>query len=126
MLTPSDEGRAILTVTDIAFAACEGKNVMCVSEDVDLKRSHATTFSKSGNLTTFMQTDVVTVDLGYVTNAGTTVKQKQHDPDADDQFGVKVQVQMSDSVHTFHDNYFYMHFGVKFGDDLIVVGNYSN
>jgi hypothetical protein len=51
---PSLDGRPILHATDVKFAACDGRNVLCMDEHVDLQRNYATAFGQTGNITTFM------------------------------------------------------------------------
>lgn len=63
--------------------------------------------------------DSVTVDLGYVTNAGFTRKRGLHTPH-DDQFAVQVEVQMADHELSVNDATFEVYFGVKFGDIIVV------
>ncbi len=118
-LTPSFETRPILHATDIKFAECEGKNVLCMDEHVDLQRNFATTWGQTGNVTTFMSMDTATSNLGYVTNTGFTKKWGGYVVD-DDVFAVKVEVQMSDHPLTLNDQVFDVYFAVKIGDTIVV------
>ncbi len=120
LLLPSADGIAVLHATDIKFDNTVGKNIFCTSPPTDLQRVYGATFEKTENVTTFMQVDSITVDLGYVVNSGWTVKQGQH-ASTDDQFNVKVEVQLSDHALTADSATFDVLFAVKFGD-VIVVG----
>ncbi len=62
----------------------------------------------------------MTADLGYVVNTGWTFRQGKHEA-ADDQFGIKVEVQLSDHALTANDATFSVLMAVKFGN-IIVVG----
>ena len=58
ILLPSNPttGVALYHATDIKFyEAPEGKNVLCMTEDVDLQRTYKTTFSQSQDILTHMQ-----------------------------------------------------------------------
>ena len=58
ILLPSNTitGAAIYHATDIKFyEAPEGKNVLCMTDDVDLQRTYKTTFGKSEHIVTHMQ-----------------------------------------------------------------------
>ena len=63
--------------------------------------------------------DSVTVDLGYIQNAAYTLKQGNH-KDVDDQFSIKVEVQMADHPLTAHDSEHEVFVAVKFGDTIVV------
>ena len=65
--------------------------------------------------------DSVTVKLGYVTNSGFTKKQNHHNVTEDDQFTIKVEIQMSDHLLTNDLLWNNVYFAVKYGD-IIVVG----
>jgi hypothetical protein len=58
---PSLDGRPILHATDVKFAACDGRNVLCMDEHVDLQRNYATAFGQTGNITTFMSVWIVSI-----------------------------------------------------------------
>ena len=54
ILAPALAGRPIVNIRDIAFEICTGKNVLCVSPDVNLSMTYSPTFSQSGNIQAFM------------------------------------------------------------------------
>jgi hypothetical protein len=51
---PSDGERPIMHVTDIKFDNCFGKNILCFSPTVDLRRNFNATFSKPVLIKGFM------------------------------------------------------------------------
>ena len=53
-LMPSKDGRPILHATDVKFAECKGKNVLCVEPHVDLRRNFDHTFTHTSNVSAFM------------------------------------------------------------------------
>lgn len=59
------------------------------------------------------------VDFGYVVNPGTTFVQKRYNETEDNQFGIEVEIQMSDHVLTEQDNEFKVLIGVKYGETLV-------
>ena len=61
----------------------------------------------------------MTVDLGYVTNAGFTMKWGGHEA-ADDQFAVEVEVIVSDSAPMEHDRLFGVHLAANIGENIVV------
>ena len=69
---------------------------------------------------TSLQRDVVTVDLGHVTNAGFTKKWGAHKAE-DDRFAIEVEVIASDSGPMAHDRIFGIHLAATIGD-VVVVG----
>ena len=69
---------------------------------------------------TSLQRDVVTVDLGHVTNAGFTKKWGSHKAE-DDRFAIEVEVIASDSGPMAHDRIFGIHLAATIGD-VVVVG----
>ena len=69
---------------------------------------------------TSLQKDVVTVDLGHVTNAGFTKKWGAHRAE-DDRFAIEVEVIASDSGPMAHDRIFGIHLAATIGD-VVVVG----
>ena len=116
----------------------------------DLKEAYTHEFVKSENITAFMtvslqcgpkskfldhqikgyilinhsitslQRDVVTVDLGHVTNAGFTKKWGAHKAE-DDRFAIEVEVIASDSGPMAHDRIFGIHLAATIGD-VVVIG----
>ena len=78
-------------------------------------------YRKCSNVTIFThaQKDVVTVDLGYVTNAGFTKKWGAHKED-DDRFAVEVEVIASDSAPMAHDRVFGVHLAAEIGDSVVI------
>ena len=96
-LTPSKDGRAVVTLTDLAFGPQPpGRgNVLCAGPEVDLPSAFDTTYLQSESVKTFMQKDYASTDMGYVTNSGWSIKQSRHNP-TDDQFVVRLKVQMTD------------------------------
>ena len=68
-----------------------------------------------------MQSDTLTVNLGYLVNAGFTDKFGAN-TDADNQFAVKVLIQMGDAdTVTANNATNYIYLSIKIGD-IIVVG----
>ena len=63
--------------------------------------------------------DTVTVNMGYVVNGGTTLKQGRHVPE-DDQFAIKVEVQLSDHKQTAHNATFDIYFAAKLQDTIVI------
>ena len=60
---------AVMTVHDIRFSDDgAGINVCCTGNLVDPFIFYHPTFRRSENLTSFMQLDSITMDLGYVRN----------------------------------------------------------
>ena len=60
-----------MTVHDIRFSDDgAGINICCTGSIVDPFLLYDPTFLRSENLTTFMQQDSITMDLGYVRNNG--------------------------------------------------------
>ena len=60
---------AVMTVHDIRFSDDgAGINICCTGSLVDPFLLYDPTFLRSENLTTFMQLDSITMDLGYVRN----------------------------------------------------------
>ena len=64
----------------------------------------------------------MTVDLGYVVNAGFSEKWGSNQ-DEDNQFSVKVLIQMSDVFNNLYGTSLY--FSIKLGD-VIIVGKWSD
>jgi hypothetical protein len=123
VLLPNLEGVAVLHATDIKYGAkaenVTNNNVFCTSVDTDLQRSYTTTFAQTANLTTFMQKDTITVDLGYVVNGAFSYKMKNYSAD-DDTFVMKVQVQLSDVKSTGNGTEHDIYLSVKFGNVFVV------
>ena len=62
-----------MTIHDVRFSdEGSGINVCCMSSMVDPWKAYGSVISKSSRLSSFMQQDSVTMNLGYVTNIGTT------------------------------------------------------
>ncbi|XP_059091103.1 uncharacterized protein LOC131886721 [Tigriopus californicus] len=121
LLLPSENNRALFHAVDVKFDTCNGKNVLCMNPSIDLQRTFPTTFLKSSNITTFMQRDIVTIDFGYVTNAGLSFKQGLYDGDLDDTFSLRFLIQKSD--HQIWDRNMDrpIQCSIKFGDVATVV-----
>ena len=122
VLTPSEGGRAIVTLTDMAFGPQPGRNVLCVGPQVHLSSSYGTTYQQSDGLDTFMQKDYASTDMGYITNSGWSIKESKYNPPTDDQFVVQARVQMTDHPLTFYNNTFEVYLAMMF-DDVIVVSS---
>lgn len=120
VLTPSEGGRAIVTLTDLAFGPQPGRNVLCVGPEVDLPSSYGTTYQQSDSVATFMQKDYASTDMGYITNSGWSIKQSNYNPPTDDQFVVRARVQMTDHPLTSHNNTFEVYLAMMFGDIIVV------
>lgn len=90
---------AHLHATDVTFSTA-GANILCADASAVLRDVYETGFHRSEDLTTFMQRDVVIVDLGYIVNSGATVREGSHDPAVDDRFGIQVWFQRSDHAVT--------------------------
>ena len=64
---------SVMTMHDVRFSEeGSGINVCCMNSVVDPWKVYGAVLSKSDRLTSFMQQDTLTMNLGYVTNAGTT------------------------------------------------------
>ena len=62
-----------MTVHDVRFSSVgAGINVCCMSPHVDPYKVYSAAMDRSATLTTFMQQDSLTMNLGYVTNMGYT------------------------------------------------------
>lgn len=62
-----------MTIHDVRFSdEGSGINVCCMSSIVDPWKVYGSVISKSSRLSSFMQQDSVIMNLGYVTNIGTT------------------------------------------------------
>ena len=122
VLTPSDNGRAVATITDMAFGD-DWSNCLCVGSEVHLPSSYGVTYQQSDNLNTFMQKDYGSTAANYteyITNSGWTIKQGNHDSPKDDQFTVRAKVQMTDHPWTSHDRQFEVYLAMQFGDIIVV------
>ena len=122
VLTPSDNGRAVATITDMAFGD-DWSNCLCVGSEVHLPSSYGVTYQQSDNLNTFMQKDYASTAANYteyITNSGWTIKQGNHDSPKDDQFTVRAKVQMTDHPWTSHDRQFEVYLAMQFGDIIVV------
>jgi hypothetical protein len=120
VLTPSEGGRAIVTLNDKAFGPQPGRNVLCVGPQVDLPSSYNTTFQQSDGVDTFLQKDYAATDMGYITNIGWSMKQSNYNPPTDDQFVVRARVQMTDHPLTSHNSTFEVYLAMMFGDIIVV------
>ena len=117
---PHYDGAAVLHATDIKFGPSPGAmNVFCTSEATDLQRSYPVAFEQTTNLTTFMQRDIVNADLGYMVNGGFSDLMKNWTVE-DDQFVVKVEVQLQDTANTANGSEHDMQLSVKIGDVYVV------
>ena len=63
--------------------------------------------------------DSVTVDLGFIQNAGFTYKQATH-KESDDQFALQVEIQMADHPALSNGTIQEVFIAVKFGDTIVV------
>ena len=62
-----------MTIHDVRFSdEGSGINVCCMSSIVDPWKVYGSVISKSSRLSSFMQQDSVNMNLGYITNIGTT------------------------------------------------------
>ena len=62
-----------MTIHDVRFSdEGSGINVCCLSSVVDPWKVYDSVISKSDRLSSFMQQDSVNMNLGYVTNIGTS------------------------------------------------------
>ena len=61
----------------------------------------------------------MTVDLGYVTNAGFTKKWGTHKAE-DDRFAVEVEVIVSDSAPMAHNRIFGVHLAAQISDNVVI------
>ena len=61
----------------------------------------------------------MSVDLGYVTNAGFTKKWGSHKPE-DDRFAVEVEAITSDSAPMAHDRTFGIHLAAQITDTVAI------
>eukprot|EP00094_Tigriopus_californicus_P011496 TCALIF_11101-PA protein Name:"Protein of unknown function" AED:0.09 eAED:0.09 QI:0/0.77/0.73/0.95/0.48/0.58/46/1495/2737 len=126
-LTPSTDGVAVYHITDVRFGDIEGgRNIPCTSAKVHLQSAYGTIFQQTSNVTTLMQRDIVTIDLGYVMNTGFTKKQKNHNASRDDRFAIEVEVQMSDHVLATNGSSWNVALAVKFGEIVVVANKMVN
>ena len=119
-LMPHNDGAAVLHATDIKFDQSPGAmNVFCTSEMTDLQRSYPVNFQQTANLTTFMQKDIINADLGYMVNGGFSDLMKNWTVE-DDQFVVKVEVQLQDTANTDNGTEHDVQLSVRVGDVFVV------
>ena len=71
------------------------------------------------NVFPLFQLDSLTIDLGYVTNAGYSVVTGLYQPH-DATFEIGVEVELSDHVDTTHATTYDIYFAVKFNDVIVV------
>ncbi len=125
-LTPSVDGVALLTVTDVRFGdgAAEvppvGANYPCADPAVDFVNTYDTSLIKTGEIGTFMQKDAVTADMGFFVNSGWALKRGIYNASNDDAFLLAVEVEMSDHPATFTGEKFNVYLAVKFGSNIVV------
>ena len=61
-LLPSRDGIAIFHAKDVRFEDdFNGRNILCISKDIDLKKKYDVEFGRVGNLSTFMQVTMISV-----------------------------------------------------------------
>ena len=117
---PHHNGAAVLHATDIKFDQSPGAmNVFCTSASTDLQRSYPVLFQQTANLTTFMQKDIVNADLGYVVNGGFSDLMKNWTVE-DDQFVIKVEVQLQDTANTDNGTEHDVQLSVRIGNVFVV------
>lgn len=100
--TPSQDGRAVLTVEDIRFKY-DDSNICCTSSMINIKVTNGVTLSATNNVTTFMQKDYLKVDMGYVVNGHYSLR-KEFELKKDSTFVVEVLVQVTDHPLTVHNS----------------------
>lgn len=122
LMIPTEGGVARMHAMDLQFDNTDSTNpnVLCTSVTNDLRRMHLEYFEQTSNLTTFMQKDAVSLDMGYIINAGHSLKQGIHS-DKDDMFAIKAKLQLADHVLNVHGALFDVQFAVSFNDATIVV-----
>ena len=64
-MLPVDGDRPIFHATDIKFDSCSGKNILCFSTSVDLRRNFNATFSKLSFIKGFMTVRTIPVRLKF-------------------------------------------------------------
>ena len=94
-------------------------NVFCTSDMTDLQRSYPVNFQQTSNLTTFMQKDIINADLGYMVNGGFSDLMKNWTVE-DDQFVVKVEVQLQDTPDTADGTQHDVQLSVRIGNVFVV------
>ena len=62
----------------------------------------------------------MTVDIGYVVNQGWSHTQRDYNETHDDEFAIRVQVEMSDSTMAAHNTWHQVHLAVRIGDFTVV------
>ena len=113
-----------MTIHDVRFSdEGSGINVCCMSSVVDPWKVYGAVISKSNRLSSFMQQDSVIMNLGYVTNIGTS-KRKGFNIPGDDIFTVEVLVRMADidGVTTIDGSKWYLKLGVSNDGEVVSVG----
>ena len=94
VVTPSLDGRAVMTIEDARFKET-GTNICCINENVDLEHMFNSTIGQTSNVTTFMQQDILEIDMGYVLN-GHFSERREYELKSDSIFVLEVLVQMTD------------------------------
>ncbi|XP_066973920.1 uncharacterized protein [Macrobrachium rosenbergii] len=122
VMTPSDAGRAYVTVHGFNFRAGGGKNVGCLLEDCLLYKA---TIIQNSSFTTPMihtsQTDTLVANLKYITNHGMTHLHNFFKTE-DDQLWIEADLLIADHTNaTASGNIFTISFAVKAGNMIFVI-----
>lgn len=121
VLTPSVDGRAIITVEDVRFKHFPSN--ICCTGNVSIKHVYDTLLKASENITTYMQTDYLRIDFGYIINAHYALRTGLETP-KDNEIVIEVLVQMTDHPLTADGSIHKVNLAAQ-SNDVIVVGDQS-
>ena len=121
IVTPAENGRAIMTVEMVRFKDT-GSSICCINSNLNVEHMFGATRSQTPNVTTFMQKDIMEIDMGYVVN-GHFAERREYEIPTDSHFVVDVLVQMSDHPATIPNSKHSVSLAAK-SNDTIVVGSY--
>ena len=119
-MTPSVDGKAIMTIEGIRFAD-SGTNICCTGSNVDPNVVYKPKRERTENTTSFMSIDSIRMDMGLVTNGGYTFRRGFNTED-DDKFIVEIQIKMSDHPLTVATTKFPVRLAANSGN-VISVGS---
>ena len=121
VLTPSVNGRAIITVEDVRLKHFPSN--ICCTGNVSIKHVYDTLLKASENVTTYMQTDYLRIDFGYILNAHYALRTELETP-KDNEIVIEVLVQMTDHPLTADGSLHKVNLAAQ-SNDVIVVGDQS-
>jgi len=123
VFTPSQNGRAIFTVEDARFSQI-GSNICCTSAKLNISQLFNVTREATNNITTFMQKDYMSIDMGIVVNGGYTSRSDLEVPQ-DNQFGLDILIQVTDHPLLIGGSVFYVLFKAKSSNETQLTANSS-